>query len=441
VDRVALQPHKLYWRVRAVYATFGVKKDSVTSKPLFNAIAWSKAKGVLSEILEGFYSDPPTETFYHYRLRANGEIWRDALGLVLLKCNRGTNSVENTHKHLIARFGTSSVGFEMADHQLAEFRHRHNHRASIKNRRGFPRIGHYDTWLVDAIQVKVWEVHTVLIWPGWSNSSDYIRTKEDFGIVPLADWELVEAINGKVEVDDAILKKMPRDFKYMAKRTGLNIPALPWHGEDEFKLYPQLVLKDDRLTQPTPEELCFDIIVHVNGTTVFPKIPVYNRLHQKRFERNGRIRDAVLAMLDEIKILEETNLQTLTQVQQELDGDFPITNFDTSSTDDNITVPNNPPTCFCPPLLPREVAGPIGLMAAAIAPLVAGRGVQIRAYEQQENYDNKRTRGTDRKLRKKRTCKRCQRQGCVGALAGRNGKGGSKACTQETDADGNMLVL
>jgi hypothetical protein len=35
VKRIALPPHKLYYRVRAVFVAFGDKKDSKTDKPLF----------------------------------------------------------------------------------------------------------------------------------------------------------------------------------------------------------------------------------------------------------------------------------------------------------------------------------------------------------------------------------------------------------------------
>jgi hypothetical protein len=42
--------------VRAVFALYGKMKDSKTGKPLFNSQAWKKAKGILQEILLGFYS-------------------------------------------------------------------------------------------------------------------------------------------------------------------------------------------------------------------------------------------------------------------------------------------------------------------------------------------------------------------------------------------------
>ena len=54
----------------------------------------------------------------------------------------------------------------MADMLIAEFRHRYNHRASERRRLGFPRLGHYDTWLVDSIQLLVERNHGVLLYGG-----------------------------------------------------------------------------------------------------------------------------------------------------------------------------------------------------------------------------------------------------------------------------------
>lgn len=42
VERIALPPRQLYYRVRAVLVTFGKKIDSKSKKPLFNTEAWKK---------------------------------------------------------------------------------------------------------------------------------------------------------------------------------------------------------------------------------------------------------------------------------------------------------------------------------------------------------------------------------------------------------------
>ena len=53
VEQIVLPPRELYWRVRAVFVTFGCKVDSKTNQPLFNQKSWTKANNLLNEILSG----------------------------------------------------------------------------------------------------------------------------------------------------------------------------------------------------------------------------------------------------------------------------------------------------------------------------------------------------------------------------------------------------
>jgi hypothetical protein len=57
------------------------------------------------------------------------------------------------------------------------------------------RIGHYDTWLIDYLQTIVERNHGVLLYPDWSNASDYTMTREKFGTVAIHSPQLAEAIN------------------------------------------------------------------------------------------------------------------------------------------------------------------------------------------------------------------------------------------------------
>jgi hypothetical protein len=99
VPRFITKPRVLYRRVRAVFETFGPQLDEKTKRPSFNDLARrSKADRVISEILDGFYSDPPDENFLFYQLSALKEIERDNLGILLIRCRRGTNTVERMCK-------------------------------------------------------------------------------------------------------------------------------------------------------------------------------------------------------------------------------------------------------------------------------------------------------------------------------------------------------
>ena len=67
------------------------------------------------EIELGHYSDMPGVVYYKYKLDKKGRVLRDEDGLALLKCNRGTNDVEATHRVINKMLGTSSCGEEFAE--------------------------------------------------------------------------------------------------------------------------------------------------------------------------------------------------------------------------------------------------------------------------------------------------------------------------------------
>jgi hypothetical protein len=92
--------------------------------------------------------------------------------------------------------------------------HRHNHKCSERRRYGFPRIGHYDTWLIDAIQLIVQRNHGVLLYPDWVNASDYKNTSESFGTIALHNQELADAVNG-ISIDDGDAVKLTHDMQYL----------------------------------------------------------------------------------------------------------------------------------------------------------------------------------------------------------------------------------
>ena len=168
VQRHCLGPCELYCRVYNVFATFDMKRGPKTNKALFNKLAWKKANGILKEILCRYYSDPPGESLFRYKLRKNGSIRRDNFGITLLRCIRDTNALEGEHKNIKDTFGSRSMGVEFADLLLRERRHRCNIGASQRNLMGYPNIEMYDTWLVvDLLQLRVDEKHKILIYPTW----------------------------------------------------------------------------------------------------------------------------------------------------------------------------------------------------------------------------------------------------------------------------------
>ena len=128
----------------------------------------------------------------------------------------------------------------MSDALLAEFRHRYNQRCSERRRAGFPKLGHYDTWLVDKLQRLVELNHNKALFPDWSNTSDYITTDERFGTVPIYSEELKVAICTRAA---ALKAKDARAFaEIKAKLTPDQRVSFIWGGARD----------SDIVTQPSP---------------------------------------------------------------------------------------------------------------------------------------------------------------------------------------------
>lgn len=137
-------PTELYSRVKTVLDKFSALPNTPTGIPLLTAGAKKSAPEVLELIRRGFVSDPPDIELYV-------EQGRDADGLPLYRCLRGTNAVEGLHSKLIKRFTAFNADPELVDCYLALFRHQHN----VEVRRQ-PRIHLDQSFSADAISYPGW---------------------------------------------------------------------------------------------------------------------------------------------------------------------------------------------------------------------------------------------------------------------------------------------
>lgn len=292
VPRHVPPPNILYWRVRAVFVLYGPMIDSKSKKPLFDKRAWKKGNNVLREILLGYYSDPPGVEMYSKKLDQHSSVKRNKFGMEMIDCKRGTNRTEAHHKGLASTVGGWTAGVEFADYLVGEHRHRDNHRASEKHRFGFPRIGHFDTWLVDALQILVLDNHGCALYPHWSNSSDYKETDESFDTVALQTSVLHAALTEKWNKDlQHTGVKITRDLQYLSNAMGTELPFLPFHGEKEYKLFQRCVL-DGNFPQDD-ENFAIEWCRFVDGDDIFPKLPVHIRGHREQWDKNQRVKDAL----------------------------------------------------------------------------------------------------------------------------------------------------
>ena len=153
-------------------------------------------------------------------------------------------------------------------------------------RLGFPRIGHFDTWLIDSLQINVVRNHGVLLYPDWSSNPEH------FGTVAIHSPEFADAI-ANIKLERQIFGyRLTADQRYLCKTMNTILPLLPVVGKEENQLFERLVL-----TAPQGplnfKQMEMKWCNKVDAANVFPKLPVYLCTHYSRWQRNQRVRDAV----------------------------------------------------------------------------------------------------------------------------------------------------
>ena len=397
VERRILPPKELYWRVRAVFVTFGDMIDAGTNKPLFNDHAWKKADNILREILEGLISDPPGHSFYTVAMGADGSPVTNEYGFDILFCNRGTNDVENFHKHLIATFANWHNGLEMSDCLLRERRHRHNQKISERRRFGYPTVGHFDSWKIDQMQNLVEMNHGVLLYPYWSNASDLKQTDESLGTVCLHNDELETAIAAIPIPEDV---NFSNELKYLMNAMGTPLPVLPILTREERQLFSKLVLES--LGKIDEHNMALDWCKYVDGITIFPKLPVHLRTYFVQWSRNQSIKDVQKESETKRNDLKDLNA-LLMPVHEEAAGAAPDDDSDSMAmaTPSFISKPNVPPEF--PDIAPKARHG---REATAVGNTMIYHTEAAMFMEPRKKRGD---RGPDRVDRQGRTCKSCKK--------------------------------
>ena len=336
VERFVPPPDILYWRVRSVFVVFGDRKDSKTNVPLFrNKKMWDQAQNILNDIEMGYYSDPPGVDFYHYIVKDDGTVKTDKYGIKLLRCTRGTNSVENTHRQYSTTF-RFRAGCELADCLLGERRHRQNEKIARALFDGHPDIGHFDTFLIDKLQNLLERNHKKSLYDSWVNASDFKQTEESFSMVALHNKELADAL-ANIEIDEDIQKGYSKDLRFLCERMGVKVPFLPVHGEDECKLFWSLL--HNATSSFNPQMAALKWMEHINGKTIFPKLPAHLTNYLRKHERNRRIRRAASDMKAQTAQLRGVNKELNPFIDS--DSDRP-----SNLADEDAGTPDDPPLNF-----------------------------------------------------------------------------------------------
>lgn len=109
----------------------------------------------------------------------------------------------------------------------------------------------------------------------------------------------------QVKIPAEVNNKFSSELRHIAWSMGVAIPFLPVHGIEEAKLLSTLVLEIPIFDE---NAMMVEWRNHMNGTTVFPKLPVYLRLHFTKWGHNQYVQDAAKNMRSGTALLEEVNI-------------------------------------------------------------------------------------------------------------------------------------
>jgi len=235
------------------------------------------------------------------------------------------------------------------------------------------------------------------------------RTAEKFGTVPLHTEQLGAAVQA---IEDAKLVDMDltRNEKYIAKAMGVKVPFLPVHGKDEKKLFCNLVTGSTTATLDF-DQMALDWCGHVNGKTIFPKLPAYLRTYETTWKRNQAARAAMCAAKPAAEILKQLLAKTAYAPPAAAAPTPDVAGGAASAAADAPSAPASAPAPAPAPIAqyvlmaqPAVAAVPeegMRVVGGAATSGIAGGEVKEGVKKQHGE------RGRDNKKRKKRTCLRC----------------------------------
>ena len=201
---------------------------------------------------------------------------KNKYGMTMYDCSRGTNRVEGVHKNLISTFAGWNTGVEMSVALLGERRHRHNQRVAEMRRLGYPKIGHYDIWLIEELQELHLSNHGVVLYPDVTNSSQYIKTNESFDAVALQSAVVHDALKERckvIETEKGSLPTLTRDLNFLCKSTGSPLPFLPFSSAEERIKFSEYANDNDPIENSSAAVYWNRTIV--NGVRLMAKLPVH----------------------------------------------------------------------------------------------------------------------------------------------------------------------
>jgi hypothetical protein len=141
--------------------------------------------------------------------------------------------------------GFTQTVLEMGDALFRERRHRHNVDVARRKFLNMPGFGHYDTWLIDLLQILIEENSRKLLYPNSLNAD----TDECFVVVPLHN----ETFQTKLDERVAYLKRenaawvpsLTDDQKFMCMAMGVTLPFTPVDGPAEYNWFSKIMMRHE----------------------------------------------------------------------------------------------------------------------------------------------------------------------------------------------------
>ncbi|KAJ3315063.1 hypothetical protein HDU76_002283, partial [Blyttiomyces sp. JEL0837] len=182
-------------------------------------------QAVVDEFLKPSYNDNPPDIPMYFKDGVDKD------GLNLYSSCRGTGDDESYHRLLEVVISCFNAGPFYICALLAYLRHCSNIGASERYRQNFPKIGHFDHFLIDQINEITLRIYGFRIHRWWPHSSLCLATSETFGITPCVPRDQYENFAS----DD--IKDYPTVYKAIAQKTKVKVPYLPIHTKEEFALF------------------------------------------------------------------------------------------------------------------------------------------------------------------------------------------------------------
>ena len=265
VRRYIPSPLTLMSRFMEVIRIFAHQRDSESNLPLFSGKTFKSAESMLEHIASGCLSDPPGEPLYFVRK------FDEKARLNIYRCVRGTNSVEGSiHQKLLDKCATYNASPQFGDALMAAFRHRHNEKSSRRNRRNYPNVGHFDTWIVDDIQWYLEELHMFQhMSPDWCSAKSFKPTSQRYGFAPLGDIRNV----GLMPFEGNRQLK-PTTLQFLSQEMCTKYPILPVSTREERTFFKECLRNDGLKKNGRTDyvQICRAFNSIANGESIFFKL-------------------------------------------------------------------------------------------------------------------------------------------------------------------------